>query len=286
MNAKSIHTIFVLVLLLLPCHLSATTLVVIVTPRAIVMGADGKGVSGTIDSVHRDGAHISTEDKIVLLQDKIIVGTTGIARIRTPEGYVKYSFTEWINRINKFPDKKTPTVTQLARKVKFSCFKIFNDEYAGQLRSGTLQPLNLSNNPGLPLVTYYVAGYEEGKPKVFKILIEIDWLNKVLKRPVMNEIYPDLGTRKNLWFHWHGQPQKDIDDLLTASSQTQKTYLMRYPKEIGALIYDEPLRCDEVVKLAKITLSLEISASPDEFSFPVNVYALSDCKENHYSYAQ
>jgi hypothetical protein len=53
--------------------------------------------------------------------------------------------------------------------------------------------------------------------------------------------------------------------------QYKKVYLAKYPKEVGALVYDQPLDCAGAVSLARIALSLEISASPDVLGLPIHI---------------
>ena len=283
--SKKICASFVLVLLLAR-QVSATVVVVIVTRSAIVIGADGKGVSGTPDSILAGTGISGMEDKVVLLNETVLVANVGVSRISLPDGRVLYDFQAWLASL--FPKARggdAPTVSQVARRIQNSSFAIFDKAVSSTLKTGKFTSLNLAHDSTLPIITYFIAGYEGKKVKVFEVYIDVDWQKRTLKKPIMKPLYPPPPSeaKMNLQFASNGASGRGISMLRTKDSPIQKAYLAKYPKEIGALVYDQPLDCAGAVSLARIALSVEISASPDIFGFPISVFALP-CKPSRYRY--
>jgi hypothetical protein len=199
---------------------SATVVVVIVTPRAIVMGADGRGVSGTPNSLLGGTGTPSVEDKIVLLNGSVLVANVGVSRMTTTDGHLLYHFNRWVVTLAKQTGRTAPTVSMIAQRIRESSFKVFDKELSSTLKAGTFTSLNLARDPSLPMVTYFIAGYEGHKARIFKVFIEVDWKKRILKKPVIESIYPPPGnvTRKNLLFASNGSSKRGIDSLLTKDS--------------------------------------------------------------------
>src|SRR5579864_3056373 len=88
-------------LLALVLRVSATTVVIAVTPSGIVIGADSKGTP--------TGAVL----KIVLLKGKFIIASLYAEKAKSDDtGAVLYDFPSWINEIDKQTDAKA-SVTSL-----------------------------------------------------------------------------------------------------------------------------------------------------------------------------
>ncbi len=239
-----------------------TAIVILVSRDAIVLGVDGKGV----DTVSGDPFGVTTEQKLAVLRNRFIVSTIGVSRIRR-NGVLAYDFTSWVKSIAITNAK---SVLELARLIARNCWPIFHDEW--RLARPTT-PFNLSRDPSLPVVGYYVAGEEIDGPKVYFIGTYADWSAHKLKYPKIKQIYPPTThiQRRNIYAIFHGKTGGGMDQLTMEKSPIRNLYLRLYDKEIGALVYDEPLGVESLTELGRIMLTIEVTVSPSDFAFPLNV---------------
>jgi hypothetical protein len=256
----------VMVVLLLCYGAFATTLVTLVSGNAIVFGADGKGVDAGVYDSHIASVGSRTFEKIAVLQNRIIVSTSGIGRILGI-----YDFNAWIESL---PIAENTSVENAATVIKKKCAPIFTREWDFELRHGGAPALNLSGDKSLPIVSYYVGGNEFSGPMVYSVEIYVDWANNRLKAPSIKLLFPPAkgATKIKNTFIWpRGAKNGGMAQLMTAGSDIQRRYLKLYDREVGALIYDELLNVDALGNLAKILLTLEITTKPKLFSFPIKV---------------
>lgn len=267
-----------LALLLICRNTFGTTLVVLVSGQAIVLGADGRGEEARSDN--RAIVRTTVEEKVSILRNQYIVSTSGSARIVRAIGRnntrLIYDFTPWLRSL-RIKDKAT--VSEVAEVIERKSNAIFLAEWKFLTRKGQRVPImNLSGNPLLPWVQYYVAGNEPLGPKVYSVAITVDYAKQRLNTPTITRIYPPLknaSRSKNTVVTYNAKEGGGIDQLMTEGSVVQKLYLKRYDKEVGAVLYDEPLDVEGLKKLGRILLTLEISTTPDRFSFPIVICSSS-----------
>lgn len=246
----------------------ATTLIVIVSGTAVVFGADGKSVDAGIKNSELNILRFGSYDKIAIIQDRIFVSTTGVSRIA---GF--YNFNDWLLSL---PIKKKTTVEQFAGIIKKKCRPIFNRWWSARRRRGDTSIPNLSGDKSLPIVSYYVGSSDSGRPEVYMVAIYVDWINNKLNRPMITRLFPPVpepGTTefKNIFVWRTGAVDGGMAQFFTDGTEVNRKYLALYNKTLGAAIYDEPLDADEMIKLARILLTLEIETNPARFSFPIKI---------------
>jgi len=262
---KNLSALLVAILLCSQSGL-ATTLVVLVSGNAIVFGADGKDVDAWVQDSQLAIVGTGTFDKIAIIQNRILVSTTGIGRISG-----RYDFNSWIKSL---PIANNTSVENAAAIIKKKCGPIFKREWDWQVRHSRTPVTNLSGDKSLPWVSYRVGGNELAGPRVYLVEIYIDWANKRLKNPTIKTIYPPakgVTTMKNIFVQYSSVNGGGMDQLFTKGSDIQRQYLKLYDREVGAAIYDEPLDVEGLRKLARILLTLEIETCPKSFSFPIKV---------------
>ncbi len=203
-----------------------------------------------------------------------MISNMGVGRIEIPDhgkSKVVYDFNSWIKSL---PIKSNASILDVAQLISEKCWPIFHDEW---IRIHPTRPLNLSNDPALPVVGYYIGGNEFLGPQVYFVGIYPDWKNKVLNRPIIRRMHPPIDTteRHNLFATFNGEKGGGMDELTVHNSAIERRYLKSYDKEIGALIYDERLDGTSLANLGKIMLSLEIQTTPTRFSFPVLICSLT-----------
>jgi hypothetical protein len=274
MNKKA--QAFLAVFLLLTNQAAATVVVVLINDSAIVIGTDSKGVTGNSAALEKGSGISGHQSKIVLLNNSILAAASGIVRFASPSGRVKYDFTRWVTGLTRARHKKTPTVSELAIRIRDACLPIFQSEYGGMLAAGILRPLNLSGDPSLPVVTYYVAGYESHKARAFTITITIDWNKRVLGTPTLKPIYPQPPNSKHehFLFAWQGKSKAGIDELIRDGSPTQGRYVKMYPREMSQLLNDQVMNYGDSVQAVRMALAAEIEGTPSAYSYPIEIYAL------------
>jgi hypothetical protein len=259
----------IIAILLISCpEGKGTALIVLVSGNALVFGADGKGVDTRTNNMSPIGTR--TEEKIVILQDRLMVSEIGLGRIEVPSRTkvkVLYDFTSWVKSL---PIRNDASIFDVARLISEKCWPIFHDEWA---LLHPVRPLNLSNDPSLPLVGYYVGGSEFLGPKVYFVGIYPDWKKRILRRPTIKQVYPSTEklARRNTFATFNGEKGGGMDQLTTDKSAVQRQYLRLYDREVGGLIYDEPLDVTSLADLGRVMLSLEIQTTPTKFSFPTTL---------------
>jgi len=244
----------------------ATTLVVLVSGNAIVFGADGKSVDTWVKDTTVTPVATGVFEKLTILQNQILISTTGIARIAG-----KYDFNSFVKAL---PVPKNASVEDVASIISKRSEPIFQRALAHLWTNENAPVMNLSGNKSLPIVTYFVGGVEFTGPKVYRVAIYVDSAKKQLKHPTVGLIYPPSKTvtkYKNIFIEVTGKTGGGIDKLYEPNSATQKKYLKLYNREVGAMVYDEPLDVDGLIALARILLTVGIETSPERYSFPISV---------------
>jgi len=264
---------FIAIVLLYCPQASGTAFVVLVSGNVIVFGADGKSIDARADDMNPIGTRV--EQKVLILNDRILVSSLGVGRIARVGGGEKtriiYEFDSWIKSL---PVKNTSSVQDVAEIIAKECTPIFRDEWAFLSSEGPVPIQNLSGDPSLPWVGYYIGGNEILGPEVYFVAIYVDWTSEQLNSPTITQIYPpSKGVTKyhNIFIRRNSANGGGTDQLFTTNSQTQRKYLKLYDKEVGAAIYDEPLDVEGLTKLARIMLTLEIETTPKRFDFPITV---------------
>jgi hypothetical protein len=118
---SSIRHLATLLLLAICCH--ATNVVVVITPQAIFIGADGK-------STNPETSGSRPVDKAVIFQKRLIVACLGVASFGVPSNGVNkrfsFYFTQWIKEVEKHAPPNL-TVADLTSLLETEGSVTFND---------------------------------------------------------------------------------------------------------------------------------------------------------------
>src|ERR1039458_88355 len=164
------------VLLLCCCPLCfGTALVVLISGNAIVFGADG--LNQTTLGNNSTPIPNGTATKVLILDSRFIISSTGVGSTRS------YVFADLVKSL---PVKSSSSVRGVAQMLSAKCWPIFLKLWP----SLSLVPSNLANDHSLPLVTYFVGGYEFRGPELYSVKIFIDWKTHRLRQPAVAKEYP------------------------------------------------------------------------------------------------
>jgi hypothetical protein len=235
-----------IVVLLLHCNLMATTVVYVVAPEGIVIGADSKLVGTSL------GGNMSEPlpgvRKIAVIQNRLVVASVGIdvAEVwgkKENRIVFSYNFQTWIARIEKTcpHDVSVSAVTQL---IKSESEKTFKD--AAQFFVNDPARLR-GEDVG---IEYLVAGYENRSPVVNYVHFKFDWNNMRLNGPIVERTYPG---DKVLVFG-----KREITDSMgDPKSQPYKELLSVIPNELPKIVADQSLNRNEAVASCIAVLKYE-----------------------------
>jgi len=244
----------------------ATTLVVVVTKHGIVMAADGKAV--TLHPNQRIPNGTSVVRKIRLAQGRIIWGAAGLERAANGK-VVAYDFNRFSDAVETRipPGASILEASELIREELARAFAGFDV----MLRSGTFTPEDAKSGNGL--IRYFIAGYEAGAPKVFRIDIDIDWGNKHLEEPKLIPVYPGGCQRKNLSTCGAGP------DIFKTLKDTRSIYfkwaVYRTPLEMHGLLNDRDISLQQSLRLARVLVEVGIEFDASAVGMPITAIAIT-----------
>jgi hypothetical protein len=247
-----------------PQYLGATSMVQIVTPKAIILASDSK----MVDNSYNDLGNV---EKIVRVSKTIAVASCDMAKIDDsvnqtkvpllPRVYnFKYDFTIWIREIQPAGDVLVFT-NQVAEAAKTN----FADY-------GVLVRANAFSRRPL-LVEYYVAGYSsDGTAQIRKITLPVDWDNAVILDPVV-EIRHPLGRDPTFGFN-AGCVHQAIDQVISKSGEPYKRAQELAKEPLDKLLGALDLTIGEAETLANALITVESEFSPLFVGLPVQTIVI------------
>jgi hypothetical protein len=255
---KSYFAVPLLIALFLSRYAAATTVVYIVTPTGIVVGADGKATpTGTVL-------------KIFLLRGKYVLANVDIERAESKDGgTVLYDFPTWTGIIDGKIRPET-TVAALSLIVENEMPKTFSFAIEG-IKSGAIE----KGDTGLEdiLVSYMVAGYESGVPAIYNIWFNVDWNQKTVIGPHRVLLQPEQGQRTDSRFGLFGQ-HVALSQLGDAQSNAHKKAVAKLPLEYQALDAGKELTLKQASNFVRALLAIEAEANPKFVGFPITVVTI------------
>jgi hypothetical protein len=257
-----------------PC--GATALVVVISKHTITFAADSKTVIVHPNQTIPNGSGITR--KIRRTAGGIVWGAAGTERIGT-DRIIGYDFGAFSDSVEK-KIALNSSVSEVAQLIRSELVKTF-EGFDVLIVKGAISPKDVS--PG-GFERFFIGGYENGAPKVFRIDMDIDWAAKHLVGPSIVNVYPGECQRTSL--SMCGAGPEAIKDLKTPTSAYSKWALCRAPTEIRALGMDQDISADQSVLLARTIVDLGINAEPKRVGLPVVVVSLTpDGGHTEYIYA-
>jgi len=275
--APKVDVAFYAFLLLLVCtsSASATTVLVIITPDGIAVGADSKII--TIYFGGESGPQSEPTTKVFVIHDRIAVGTIGLGSedITTLDNKPLFSYDpdSWLRQI----EKKTPkdiSVRQLIDIIKSESGSTFS-RLDQLIRSGTIK----QQEADLQEFTYLVAGFESGVAIVEEIHFEVDWNNRQLVGPTVESIFPYPDARADFGFHvGHGSYAHAISQAVQGETESEgyKSVSAEAGEELSVLRARKNLTLNQASTLLHALLRAQHKNSPKAVGPPYNIVWL--CK--------
>jgi len=237
-------------MLLLASYCHATTVVVVITPQAIYVGADGKHTSGG------PIAHSRPITKAVIFQKRLIVACLGICRMSLPSERTNkadvFDFTEWIGDV----EKKAPanvSVSDLTSLLERESSVTFNDfKVEDFIGAGAFD----GQRPQKNFVDFVVLGYDAGVPTVNRVKYEIDWSKRRLILRILND-HPRPDTGRDFDFFILGESVTLVNDVKNRESNTYKELVALVPNVVPKLAAMQPLSHDEATSLCLAVLKIQ-----------------------------
>lgn len=248
------------------CCTNATTVITLVTPTGIVMGADGKTLSsnrGTLSSG-------PTVVKVFLLKGRFAVADVRLQRHISPDGKtILYDFPSWIKGINKnvnakmsvgdltdIIEKQAPIAFAfLIRRIEIGAFT--KDE---AIKDGFVHTL----------VEFVIAGYDGGVPTVYSVLLEPDWERKIVTpRKVL--IHPVKGQSLDLNVLLATGQSSGIDRAVQANTEEYKKLSKKLPVELPLWRDQKPFSNNQASNVVRALISIQSETTPEDVGFPVTV---------------
>lgn len=283
-NKVSLHTILAIVLL---CgKLSATTVVFVITPEGIIIGADSKGMGENFGGFPASSAGLIK--KTAVIKDRIIVATVNLdkASIYGSHGaklILDYDFAKWISDIEK-KCAENVSVSTLANIIETEGGKTF-DKLNPALSTGAFT----GQNPPDPFVDYYIAGYENRMPVVLRVYFSIDNVRGRMKFPVRETIHPYPKGKPDRDFFVVGAGQNFVTaELAKGKGRTYEEFKAMVPAELFKVLAGDPLTMSEAINFCLATLRFEHKHNSERVAPPyvikvIPTLAMGGIREMSYS---
>jgi hypothetical protein len=233
----------------IPIHLSATTVVLMVSPLGIVIATDSKYVSN-VGSGLKTGEGIT--DKVTIVQNHFAVASLGQADIRS--GLVHYNFLQWIKDIQTRL-RRDVSVDELASIVETESVNEFGTFDSVLERGLIVQKVPFENCESF--IQYVIAGFQDNQPRIYTITFDIDWNHKKLIGPKKTRLLIDMP----LYFFG---AKEALLNLTNPDSFAYKQAMIDTPKEFRAFLAGPATDLNEYIVLSRILVGIEEKTNPNE----------------------
>jgi hypothetical protein len=242
------------------CDTYATTVVIVVTPEAIIVGADGKTIS-------RITGKSGPVKKAFIIQHRLIVTALGNANVgmgwdNGPQ--IDFRFAKWIMNI----DKKCPkdvSVAELTRMIEKESTFAFKDADLF-IADGAFD----RQYPQKSFLDFIISGYEAGIPTITRVKFEIDWEKRHLNAPIVTQEHPRTNQRADFDFFVYGRRRFDGNELINRKGDGYKELLAVIPKELPKLSAMQNLTLHEATNVCLAILRVN-SKHFDDVGAPYSI---------------
>jgi|HubBroStandDraft_2_1064218.scaffolds.fasta_scaffold06667_5 hypothetical protein len=258
---KNYLAVALLISLCLAARAGATTVVYVVTPTGIVVGADGKGFpTGTVL-------------KIVLLRGKYIVADIYAEHVKlTDTGAVLYDFPVWIKQIDQHTHAELSMgrLTEIIKNQMPTTFAFaIKAIETGEFTKGQA----VADGVDAYLIQYVIAGYQNGIPTVYSLTLMPDWDTKTVNGPFQGLLKEENGQRADSYIGWRGRGV-GIQSAMVADTKEQKELSAKIPVEFLAVGTGKDLTLHQASNVARALLGIEAEANPQYVGFPITVVTI------------
>lgn len=221
---------------------SATTVVVLITPQAIVLGSDGKEVGTRVRTVH----------KTIIFKKRIVIACLGKANFEVSDndGSLTFNFNQWIADVEKqYSGNVTVADVTMFLKSKSSVALQSLNRF---IREGKVD----FQKPQKNFLDFVIAGYDSGVPTINQVKFQIDWDKNSVNQTVAND-HPRADTRVDFDFFILGSSNFNVNDVKDRESQGYKEMAAFIPHVLPKLAAMKPLTNDEASSTCLAVLRIE-----------------------------
>jgi hypothetical protein len=254
---------------------SATSIVAVGTRHGIVIGADAKIMS--IDSNGRLVPHPPVRTKVALIHNRIAVANAGL------ELNNFYSFTSLLEYLESHTSTDE-TVTGITKTISDRLTQLF-DGFDDALKADKTARESIPRDGSY--LTIFVAGYENNRPAMYSVILNINWNTLHLEAPAS----ACWCNQRNLNFWFAGGGPHGIHDVLGKTDPPTIQERMVLPKiepEIEALALDKDIEVGQSLILTRAFLDLEVLSNPNKVAYPLTIFVIlpsGDVRKHIYNQA-
>jgi hypothetical protein len=247
----------------------ATTVILVITPAGIVVGADGKVnavCTDRNDDCIDDNARIP---KVFLVQGRFAIASMGLLRADVLDTHDKplflYDFPQWVQYIQRqLPPKGQ--LSDLAKMVRDK-YKpaLFGLERA--LGDGIIAEHSADATP-----SYIVIGYQSGAAYAYSIQASIDWDHRSVRTPVMTRVFPGTIDRVDSGLRIMGR-KSALGGFCDPVSSAHKQISERF-HNLSRFCAGHHLSLSEAKSLILALLTLQAEHDPERVSPPFRLLTI------------
>ncbi len=202
-----------------PLSCSATSVLYVVTPEGIVIGADGRPLKVPNAPDGKPVCVLSTykpliKRKIILLKHRFALASVGLSGADSKDGSTTlYDFPTWARSLKRKMNRNT-TLEELSETVEGESSKVLGFA-ASDLSDWFCKPTGPFAAANDTLTELVIAGFEAGGPVIYSVKFRTDW-DKNTAQPVRALVKP-----------WEGQ---QIDSRIGGFGVAASIFYVFHPK--------------------------------------------------------
>jgi hypothetical protein len=247
--------------------------VVVVANDGIVIASDSKQRAASNIGISDDRR---AANKIVILNDRTAIATTGMGDMRITSGgkvLADFSSAELLDGIKHTlsPNASASSIEGLViDKLKSSM-----NELSRYVANGAIRK---QNAPDGDLVDFILAGYENGVPIVHKIRVECDWNTRKIVVPTVESRNPLPNRPFDSNVVFFGRNLNILNVASNPAGAERKAAAERYPGVIEAIdVFSRGRNVSSAdgVDIAADLIRLESEFDPENVGPPISIVVLS-----------
>jgi hypothetical protein len=211
------------------------------------------------------------------LQNRFVIGHAGIKKIDITDARTKkpvvipYSYSRLITELRRevSPMFTIARVAELMRDKLVQEFRGFD----ALPQSGSFQPEYLEPPTHRVITEFNLAGYDGSNAHIYSVGGEMDWQASAHRVPPVEALYPERIPRKYLSVFVSGHSDA-ILSLYNRASPGARQFASKYPTEYSALGNERDLDIPGMVILARALLAVQITQSPVDVGYPLQVVVI------------
>jgi len=245
---------------------SGTSIAVIVTSTAILVGADSK-IAWRTGPESTSSVPSSTKPKIFLLPNGIVMGSAGFGTFAADSKTI-YDPEDWILETGK-EFQSTTSVTEFANKVKAKVALTFAN-FDELIKHGIVTPEGFKN----PIISYVIAGFDGNSTAVYTIDMNADWEHSTMFPPILQFKYPRTVFNGKYPYLLFLGSSIAANQISTRQGYFYDKALGIAPNELRILSEGKDFSIAQAAKLLHTFIQLEGEANPRAVGPPIRIITL------------